>query len=115
MNAPLDVSAQLSLTDQNGKEISLSAEKEIITVTLPSLWVGRPMLRQLSNRRQRTWIMENVYGGLKHVDLMIEFRIANKVIARIGPQTHSGLIARMLGLGPVELKIVPILLSLFKR
>jgi len=115
MNAPLDVSGKLSLTDENGKEISVSAEKEIITVTLPSLWVGRPMLRQLSKRRQRTWMVENVYGGLKHVDLLIEFRIANKIIARVGPQTHSGLIARMLGFGPVELKIVPILLSLLKR
>jgi len=115
MNAPLNVSALLLLTDENGKEISVSAEKEIITVLLPSLWVGRPMLRQLSNRRQRTWMMENIYGGLKQADLMIEFRIAHQIIARIGPQSRPGLVSRIMGLGPVELKIVPILLSLFKK
>ncbi|ABM04834.1 conserved hypothetical protein [Psychromonas ingrahamii 37] len=115
MSAPLDVSAQLSLTNENGKTILLSAEKEIITVTLPSLWVGRPILRQLSNRGQRTRMIENVHGGLKLTDLVIEFRIADRVIALIAPQSDSGLVSRMLGVGPVELKIVPILLSLFKR
>lgn len=115
MSAPLDVSARLSLTDENGKEISVSAEKEIITVMLPSLWVGRPMLRQLTNRRQRIWMMENVHSGLKHADLRIEFRIAHRVIALIGPQSRPGLVSRIVGFGPVELKIVPILLSLFKR
>lgn len=115
MNAPLDVSAQLSLTDENGKEISVIAEKEIITVTLPSLWVGRPILRQLSNRRQRTWMMEHFHYSLKHADLMVEFRIADRIIALIGPQSRPGLLSRIMGFGPVELKIVPILLSLFKR
>jgi len=115
MNAPLDISGQLSLTDENGKQISVSAEKEIITVMLPSLWVARPMLRQLGNRRLRTSIMKNVCGGLQHADLMIEFKIAHQTIARIGPQTRAGLVSRILGLDPVELKIVPILLSLLKK
>ena len=115
MNAPLDVSAQLSLTDENGKEISVIAEKEIITVTLPSLWVGRPILRQLTNRRQRTGMMEHFHYSLKHADLMVEFRIADRIIALIGPQSRPGLLSRIMGFGPVELKIVPILLSLFKR
>lgn len=115
MSTPLDISAQLSLTDENGKQILVSAEKEIITVILPSLWVVRPMLRQLSNRRQCTWMMENVHGGLKHADLMIEFRIAHRVIALIGPHSRPGLVSRIVGFGPVELKIVPLLLSLFKR
>ncbi|MFT6140040.1 MAG: hypothetical protein ACJAXN_001240 [Psychromonas sp.] len=115
MNAPLNVSAQLSLTDESGKQILLSAEKERITVTLPSLWVGRPILRQLSNPRQRTRIIENVYGGLKLTDLTIEFRIADRVIALIAPQSRPDLVSRVLGFGPVELKIVPILLSFFKR
>ena len=114
MSAPLDVSARLSLTDENGNEISVSAEKEIITVMLPSLWVCPPMLRQLSNRQERTWMMENFYRGLEHADLMIEFRIAHRVIALIGPHSRPGLVSRIVGFGPVELKIVPILLSLFK-
>lgn len=115
MSVPLDVSGQLSLTDKNGKEILVSAEKEIITVMLPSLWAGSSILRQLSNRRQRTRMMENVHAGLKHADLMIEFRIAHRVIALIGPQSRPGLISRIVGIGPVQMKIVPILLSLFKR
>jgi hypothetical protein len=114
MSAPLDVSGRLSLTDENGETILLSAEKEIITVMLPSMWVGRPILRQLTNRRQRSWMIENVHGGLKLADLMIEFRIADRVIALIAPQSRPGLVSRILGFGPVELKIVPILLSLFK-
>ena len=114
MSAPLDVSAQLSLTDENGKKILLSAEKEIITVTLPNLWVGRPILWQLTNRGQYTRIIEHVHGGLQFADLMIEFRIADRVIALIAPQSRSGLVSRILGVGPAELKIVPILLSLFK-
>ncbi|MFT6924704.1 MAG: hypothetical protein ACJAZP_000262 [Psychromonas sp.] len=115
MSYPLDVSGRLSLTDENGKQILVTAEKQTITVTLPSLWVGHPMLRQLSNRRQRTSMMENIYGGLKHADLMIEFRIADRIIALVGPQSRPGFLSHLVGFGPVELKIVPILLSLFKR
>ena len=114
MSEPLDVSARLSLTDENGNEISVSAEKEIITVMLPSLWVASPMLRQLTNRRRRTWMMENVHGGLKHADLRIEFRIAHRVVALLGPQSRPSWLSRIVGVGPVELKIVPILLSMFK-
>jgi hypothetical protein len=115
MNAALNVTGHLSLINENGKEISVIAEKEIITVMLPSLWVGRPMLQQFTNQRQRSWMIGNVHDGLKLTDLMLEFRIADRVVALIGPQSRSGLISRILGFGPVELKIVPILLSLFKR
>lgn len=115
MSTPLDVSAWLSLTDENGNEISVSAENEIITVMLPNLWIVRPILRQFTNRRQRNCMIENVHSGLKHTDLMIEFRIANRVIALIGPHSRPGFISRIVGVGPVELKIFPILLSLFER
>ena len=53
MSTPLNVFAQLSLTDENGKEMSVSAENEIITVMIPSLWATRPMFRLFTNRQQR--------------------------------------------------------------
>ena len=115
MSDALDVSARLSLTNENGKEILVSAEKEIITVMLPSLWFAHTMLAQFTDRCQRIWLMENVYGGLKHADLMIEFRIADRLIARIGPDSFPGFVSRIVGFGSVELKILPILLSLLKR
>ncbi len=114
-NAPLNVFADLRVETDIGREILVSADAEVVTVTLPSLWVGRPMLQQLSNRQRRAGLLEHVHGGLKRADLVIEFRIAHRVIALIGPQSRPNLLTRLLGFGPIELKIVPILLSLFKR
>jgi hypothetical protein len=115
MNAPLDVFARLSVVDEKGKEISVNADKEIVTVMLPSLWIGRPVLGQLADRQRRTWLLDTLHDVLKTSDLAIEFRIAHRVIALIGPQSKPGFLSRIVGLGPLELKIVPILLSLFKR
>jgi hypothetical protein len=115
MNAPLDVFARLSLVDGEGKEISVRAEDEVITVTVPSLWIGRPVLKQLSDRQRRQRLIGYAHDGLDRADLMVELRVSQRLIARIGPRARPGLWSRLLGLGPVELKIVPILLSLFKR
>ena len=115
MHAPLDVFARLSLVNDDGKEISVRAEDEIITVTVPSLWVSRPVLKQLSERQRRQRLFGHIHDGLDRADLMVELHVSQRLIARIGPRVRPGVWSRLLGLGPVELKIVPILLSLFKR
>lgn len=114
MSTSLDVSAQLSLTNENGKNILVSAEKQTITVILPTLWVANTALKQATLGRNRSLMIADAHAVLKHTDLMIEFRIADRVIALIGPQTRSSLLSRLVGLGSIELKIVPILLSLTK-
>ena len=115
MNAPLDVFARLSVAAENGEEISVNAEKEIITVILPNLWIGRSVLKQFSSREKRGEMLDNLHGGLKYADLTIQFRISQRLIAQLRPQSRSSFLSRFLGFGPVELKIVPILLSLLKR
>ena len=115
MNAPLDVFARLSLVNDDGKEISVRAEDEVITVTLPSLWVGCPVLKQFSERQRRQRLFGYAHAGLDRADLMVELHVSQRLIALIGPRARPGLLARLLGLGPVELRILPILLSLFKR
>ncbi|MCG6200635.1 hypothetical protein [Psychromonas antarctica] len=115
MNAALDVFTRLSLTDESGNQILVNADNEIISVMLPSLKVARTLLKQLSNCQQRAWIIANFHRGLNHADLIFEFQIAHRIIARIGPHTTSGVFSRMAGFGPVELKIIAILQSLLKR
>ncbi|MEH6454416.1 MAG: hypothetical protein V7782_15405 [Psychromonas sp.] len=114
MSTSLDVSAQLSLTNENGKNILVSAEKQIITVILPTLWVGNTALKQVTHGRNRSSMIADVHAALKHADLMVEFRIANRVIALLGAQTHPSFLSRLVGFGAIELKIVAILLSLTK-
>lgn len=115
MGAPLNVFAQLSLVAENGQAISVSAENEIITVTLPNLWIGRSILKQFSNRQKRGEMLENLYSGLLYTDLAIEFRISQRIIAQLRPESRPSFLSRLFGFGRIELKIIPILLSLFKR
>jgi hypothetical protein len=116
MTGPLNVFAQLSILGGNGEEISVSAKDEIITIDFASFWVGRSILKsQFSNRNKRETMLQRLQNGLQYADLALEFRVARRVIARLSPQSRPNWLSRWLGYGPLELKLWPILLSLFHR
>jgi hypothetical protein len=116
MTGPLHVFAQLSILGGNGEEILVSAKDEIITIEFASLWVGRSILKsQFSNREKRETLLQKLQNGLQTADLALEFRVARRVIARLSPQSQPNWLSRWLGYGPLELKLLPILLSLFRR
>lgn len=116
MSIPLDVFAQLSLVADTGEEVAVSAKDETITVELPSLWTGRSIVaRQLADRAQRKRMIEKLHMGLQVADLALEFWVAHRLIAQLRPQSRPTLLSRILGVGAVELRIIPLLLSLLRR
>ena len=115
MIMPLDVTAQLSLSDKNGKEISVCAQNGVISIVLPSLWTEYPFKQPFVERRQRENLLRVLHQGLQDIDLNIELRVAHRIIALIGPKTQAGFISKILGFGPVKLRVTSIMLSLFRK
>jgi len=113
MLAPLNVFADLRLETENGKEILVSANRALITVTLPTLWLGRPALRPIEQRSSRTALIGRVQDGLKATGLQLELRCADVLIAELNPGSRPTILSSMLGLGSLELNFSGIVRSLF--
>ena len=115
MIMPLDVTAQLSLSDNNGKEISVCAQNGVVSIILPSLWAEYPFKQSFIERKQRESLLRVLQQGLKDIDLNIELRVAHRIIALIGPKTQAGFISKILGFGPVKLRVISLILSLLRK
>lgn len=115
VNAPLNVFAQLSMLNDTGEAISVSAENQIIWVDMPSVALSRSLSKQyMSRRAAREKLLHNVHEGLKYADLAVEFRVAKRIVARLRPQSRPNFLSRLLGYGPLELQPIPILLALLR-
>jgi len=101
----------LSLIENDGKEILVCAHNGVIAITLPSLWTKYPLKDRFVERNQREKMPGDLHQGLKNVNLNIELRVADRVIATIGPKTKVDFISKLFGFGPVRLKIILIIMS----
>ena len=79
---PLDVTAQLSLSDKSGKEISLCAQNGVVSIVLPSLWAQYPFKKPFVERRQRESLLRVLHQGLQDIDLNIDTVFGTNQIAK---------------------------------
>jgi hypothetical protein len=110
----LNVDAQLSLVSDRGAAVAVTANGATISVGIPSLWMATRYGRRL-NRRRRLALFGQAHQWLTRADLMVEFRIRDHTLALLGPHAQPGLLSRLTGLHPLELRVRAILRSLFGR
>lgn len=110
---PLCVDARLTLVNDRGSEVVVAADGGTITIAAPSLWIMAPYRGWLVGGR-----LDAALGlaerWLTRADLMIEFRVAGRLVALMGAEARPGYLSRVAGLAPLELRIGALLLSLFK-
>ena len=112
--APLAVFAQLSLLTTTGDAITVMAADTVITVTLPRLWPRHTVLGPLADRGQRRHLLPKLHEGLRRADLTVQFQVRQRLVAQLRPQSQSTLLSWLLGLGAVEVRIIPCLLALLR-
>jgi hypothetical protein len=112
--APLAVFVQLSLLTTTGDAITVTAADTVITVTLPRLRLRHAVLGPLADRGQRCRLLASLHEGLQIADLTVQFQVRRRVVAQLRPQSQPTLVSRLLGLGAVEVRIIPYLLALLR-
>lgn len=110
----LNVDGQLSLVSDRGAAVAVSANGTTIIVGVPDLGTAMRCGRGL-NRRRRLALIGQAHQWLTRADLMVEFRIRDATLALLGPHAQPGVLSRLTGLHPLELRIKAILTSLFGR
>jgi len=84
-------------------------------VSLPRLfprwWPPGP----LADRRRRALLLTRLQRGLQVADLTLQVRVHEQVVAQLTPQSRPTPLSRLLGLGAVEVRLLPSLRALLRR
>jgi len=114
MLSPLALSARLVLSLEND-DFLVDATDDKIVVDLPSWRAGLAVMRL--QRRRGGW--KQLFTQAQHwipvANLSVRFRLAGRIVARLGSDTQPGIVSRLLGLGPLELRPLQLLLSMLSR
>lgn len=109
---PLAVFAELSLLAASGEVIAVTAAGPVITVSLPRLRSQYGRGSPLSDRSQRKRLLASLHEGLRAADLTLRFEVKRRVVAQLRPESKPTLLSRLMGLGAIELRVIPCLLAL---
>lgn len=103
MSATLDVSASLDVSIDSDT-IVVQAEQSLIWIDVPSLSAAREHFKPWLHRSKRHASLHRMHAGFTAAGLDVQIRLAGRTIARLGMAAHPGLISRLLGYAPVELR-----------
>jgi hypothetical protein len=113
--APLAVHADLSLLAADGEVVTITAAESVIDVTLSRLWSRHLAIGPLADRRQRQSLLALLQRGLQVADLTLRFKVRQHVVAQLRPRSQPTRLSRLLGLGAIEVYVMPCLRALFGR
>ncbi len=114
-HAPLAVTVDLSLLPAQGEAVTVTADGSVITLSLPRLFPRRWPPGLLSDRGRRALLLARLQRGLQVADLSLQVRVHEQIVARLTPQSRPTLLSRLLGLGSVEVRLLPGLRALLRR
>jgi hypothetical protein len=115
MALPLEVLADLRLA-VDGEAIDIRGEGDRLIVDLPSLRAGRRLLASgpfATGDRGRS--LSRMHEALDISGITVDVRLSGDVIARIGKGARPSSVARLLNLGPVEVRPVQPLVNEARR
>ena len=104
MRAPLNVEGDVEALIA-GHTVLVRAEGNVIEIDLPGVRAGMVALRGTGWRRQRKSVISQVSAALRLADLTVQVRLAGGTIARLGAGARPGVLSRLLGLAPVEVRL----------
>jgi hypothetical protein len=108
MASYIDVFGQLSLVPSDGAEVSVRADKGTVSVMVPDFKAARQLLRQVPRRHNRRQVLARLQDGLRLSDLKLQVKVSSSVVARLTPRSRGGLVSRLVGLDPMELRLLAI-------
>ena len=113
--APLAIHADLSLRAADGAVVTVTATDTVIDVTLPRLWSRHWGIGPMADRRQRQSLLPRLQRGLQAAELTLRFKVRQHVVAQLRPHSQPTRLSRVLGLGAVEVYVLPVLRAFFGR
>ena len=93
------------MVEMGGTTARIEARGASILVELPSLRSGASIYRQWSGFRGRREAVRRIHDGLSKAGLTLRVTVGDRTIGLLGVGTRAGLFTRLLGFGPVEVRV----------
>jgi hypothetical protein len=104
LRLPLDIVGEVQAAVAQ-ETVLITGRKDTITVDIPRLRVGLLGLRAAGGREQRSKILSRADAALQVASLSVRFRMAGGTVAMLGSAARPGLLSRLLGLAPLEVRL----------
>jgi hypothetical protein len=114
MRTPFVLSARLVLSLEDN-DFLVHATDEQIVVDLPSWRAGLTVLRLQRLRGGWGQFLAQAQRWMPVAEFAVQFRLAGNVVARLGPDTRPGIVSWLFDLGPLEVRPLQLLRSLWSR
>lgn len=114
-NDPLLVTGTVSLAGPNGERFQIRGAGDLIEVNIARASLNIGLLSRLPSRSMRRhWLLAG-QPALCQAGLSIEILVGGRPVGVYDGQTTGSLLARVLGLGPINLKPFQLLLVLVTK
>ena len=104
MHVPLHVAGQVQARCAD-ETVVLSAARDTITVDLPNVRTGLAALKGAGGRRRQAQAITRASGLLGMTDLTVRVRVAGATLAMLGASARPGVLSRLLGVRPLEVRL----------
>ncbi len=104
----LDVVGQL-MVEMGGSSARVEARCDTIVVELPGLRDGLAILKGWPGGRGRRRAIGGIHDGLTSAGLSLEIKVGSRTVARLGVGARAGVVSRLLGLAPLEVRAAGLL------
>jgi len=108
----MHVISDLRMMDDSGRSVSVTADGRIVSLTANGRWVLRPARPLLFPHARRVVRLAALHHALQRLTLTLEVRVGERMVARLAPERRPGPLARLLGLGALEVKPWSLFLAL---
>jgi len=106
---PCDVWGALSLSSEAG-EISVTAEKDQVTVVLPQSF-DTQFSEIIGSMSLHHGLLSMVHEAFETMDVKVAIIMSGREIAVIGRGSHPGLVSRTMAIDPIQVKLFPLFAS----
>ena len=104
LKLPLDIVGEVRALIAD-EAVVVTAAARTIAVDVPNIRTALKAFRGAGGKRQRAQAMTAFDTALQIADLTVEFRLAGGTVARLGAAARPGLLSRLPGLGPLEIRL----------
>lgn len=111
LQVPLDIVGEVQAIIAE-ETVQITASTDTITVDVPSVRVVLLALRSLGRRKQRSNRISRADAALQATWQSVRFRIAGSTVAMLGFAARPGILSRLLGVAPLEIRLSGLLVLL---
>ena len=117
LHLPLDVAGEIRAVVADDAVV-ISARQKTITVDVPNLRVvpvawraARATLRGAGGSERRAATISRASAAMRLTDLNVQLRLAGGTMAVLGADARPGVLSRLLGVAPLEIRLSSALMS----